>query len=87
VNEDEAMIGTNVEPKLGNKKETQGTLSFKSYLPGGGVFSKFGGGKLCPNKALCFSSVREKCSCFLGMGQSERVKDGKGVLGHPIGWP
>jgi len=48
VNEDEAMIENSVEPKLGNRKGTQESLSFKSYLPGGGVFNRFRGGKTMP---------------------------------------
>jgi len=62
VNEDGATIGSNMKPKLGNIKGTQGSLRFKSYLPGGGVFNNFGGGKLCFSIALCFNSGREKVS-------------------------
>jgi len=31
--------------------------------------------------------VEERKFLFRGMGQSERVMAGKGVLGHPMGWP
>jgi len=52
VNEDEAMIETSVEPKLGNRKGTQWSLRFKSYSPRSRVRLPHRGTSSNPNKAL-----------------------------------
>jgi len=60
---------------LETEKEQQGSLRFKSYLPGEGVFNKSIEGKLCYVLTELFASALEgKGSCLLRMGKMRKIR-------------